>query len=247
MITTNDLNIMNTQTKNKLNTTATTYVNYGKAKNAQWNAEDKHDVASETARQASRILADEIVAIGGGQIDLIAEPKKEKPIRMAAVSALIDPMTASKKALLALKGKELKKPATKEQLALCPKTWVASQQALVETSDRREFISKSDVKNKLTGRINTAIDDLKAMVAYRLGEEKLSGKDGKAGIAPTKRADKKAVKKERVSSVPLTDIQKIHALLNEIIAIWQNTTCPILKKVNVLGLSLVQKIVNLLK
>lgn len=232
--------------KNKLKTSIS-YVAYGKAKNAQWNAEDKHDDALARSKQETRLLADNMVASGVQQIDLIAETKKEKPFRMATVSSLIDAMSVSKKALLALKGKELKKPATKEQLALCPKTWVASQQALVETSDRREFISKSDVKNKLTGRINTAIDDLKAMVAYRLGEEKLSGKDGKAGIAPTKRADKKAVKKERVSSVPLTDIQKIHALLNEIIAIWQNTTCPILKKVNVLGLSLVQKIVNLLK
>lgn len=241
---------MNTKTKTKLNnsTSTTAYVDYGKIKNAQWDAETKIEGLLERAKQASRVLVDEIIATGGKQIDLIFEKGKEKPFRNKVISALDGSLPLAKFELINCKDTvKLKKPASKTELSWCLPSFLKRQSNQIEKSDQRTFIAKADVKNFLTNRRNTAISDLRAMVAYRLGEEKLAPKDAKEGIAPTKRADKKAVKKERVDTTPKSDIQKIHALLNEIIAIWQNTTCPILKKVNVMGLSLVQKIVNLIK
>jgi hypothetical protein len=251
MINNEDLNIMTI--KNKLNnsTSTTAYVDYGKIKNAQWDAETKIEGLLERAKQASRVLVDEIIATGGKQIDLIFEKGKEKPFRNKVISALDGSLPLAKFELITCKDKvKLKKPANKTELSWCLPSFLKKQSNQIEKSDQRTFITKADVKNFLTNRRNTAISDLRAMVAYRLEEEVLAPKDAKEGIAPTKRADKKAVKvvkKERVDTAPKSDIQKIHALLNEIIAIWQNTTCPILKKVNVMGLSLVQKIVNLIK
>ena len=229
----------------------TSYLEYGQSINNKWEAEVKLEGILEKAKQASSILADELVADGVKQIDLIAEPKKEKPIRNAVISALIEPMPVKKKALFALRDKkELNKRASMEMVNWCSPSYIALQYDQIEKSEQRTFIRKSDVRNFLTSRINTAVDDLKAMVAYRLGEQKLSAKDAKEGFAPTKRADKKAikvVKKERVDTAPKSDIERIHALLNEIIAIWQNSSCPILKKLMVVGLGSVQKIVNLIK
>ena len=246
MITTKELNIMTIINKLK---TSISYVAYAQAKNAQWDAEVKYDGSLEKSKQTSRLLADQLVAAGAEQIDLIKETEKDKPFRVEIVNALTSAMAAKKRDLYNLKDKEeLNKPATKEMIGWCSPSHIKKQLAEIDKSEKRTFIRKTDVRHFLTSRVNTAIDDLKAMVAYRLDEEKLSGKDGKAGIAPTKRAKKIAiVKKDRVDTAPKSDIEKIHALLNQIIAIWQNSTCPILKKLNVMGLSLVQKIVNLLK
>lgn len=242
MITTKDY-IMNIKTTKK---TSISYATYGKAKNTQWDAENKLDGLLEKVKQASRLLADQLVADDVKQIDLIAEPKKEKPYRVSLVNALIDPMIEKKKALLELKNKkELHKQATKEMVSWCSPSYIALQYKQVDKSDQRTFIRKADIKNFLTSRINTAVDDLKAMVAYRLGEEKLSGKDGKAGITPTKRADKKAVKKDRVDTTPKSDIEKIHAQINNAIVITQNSKDQSFNKVEILVQ--LQKIVKLLK
>lgn len=231
--------------KTKLKTSIS-YVAYGKAKNAQWEAEHKLDGSLEKSRQTSRLLVDELIANDVEQIDLIAEPKKEKPIRDAVVFNLVDPMPAKKKALLNLKDKkELHKRASKEMVGWCTSSYIALQNKQIDNSNQRTFIRKADVKNFLTSRINTAVDDLKAMVAYRLGEEKLSSKDGKAGIAPTKRADKKAVKKERVDTAPKSDKEKIHAQINNAITITQNSKAQDFNKVEILVQ--LQKIVKLLK
>jgi len=253
MINNEGFNIMNTKTKTKLNTSISTtaYLEYGQSINNKWEAETKFESILERAKQASRILADEIVANGGKQIDLIAEVKKEKPFRNKLISALDEALPLAKFELITCKDKQkLKKPASKTELSWCLPSYLQRQYTEIEKSDQRTFITKADVKNFLTNRRNTAISDLRAMVAYRLEEEVLAPKDAKEGIAPTKRADKKAVKvvkKERVDTTPKSDIERIHALLNEIIAIWQNTTCPILKKLMVVGLGSVQKIVNLIK
>jgi hypothetical protein len=55
-------------------------------------------------------------------------------------------------------------------------------------------------------------------VSYRLEEGKLSAKDAKEGIDPTKRADKVA-KKDRVDTTPKTDKEKIHCQINNAITI----------------------------
>ena len=213
---------MNTQTKTK---TTISYVTYSEAKNAQWDAEIKFEVLLERVKQASRLLADQLVANDVQQIDLIVEPKKDKPYRNELVNALIGSMSDKKKDLFNLKGKkELHKPATKEMIGWCLPSYIALQNKQIDKSDQRTFIRKTDVRNFLTSRINTAVDDLKAMVAYRLGEEKLSSKDGKAGIAPTKRTDKKvSVKKERVDTAPKSDKETIHAKLNDVKATAQNS------------------------
>ena len=233
-------------TKNKLNT-ETSYLAYGVAINKKWDAETKLEGLLESAKQASRIVADDLLARGAKQIDLIAEPKKEKPIRDKVVNALINSMAENKQALLELKSKkELHKRASKEMLNWCSSSYIALQFAQIEKSEQRNFIRKADVKNFLTSRINTAVDDLKAMLAYRLGEEKLSAKDGKAGIEPTKRADKVAiVKKDRVDTTPKSDKEKVHAQINNAIVILQNSKDQSFNKVAVLVL--LQKIVNLLK
>jgi len=239
---------MTTKLKNKLNT-ETSYITYGNAMNKKWDAEVKIEGLLEMAKQASRVLADEIVATGGNQIDLIFEKGKEKPFRNKLISALDGSLPLAKFELITCKDKDkLKKPASKTELSWCLPSFLKKQYVQIENSDQRTFIAKSDVKNFLTNRRNTAISDLRAMVAYRLEEEILAPKDAKEGIAPTKRADKKSTnKKERVDTAPKSDLEKIRALLNEIIAIWQNSSCPILKKFNVAGLILVQKIVNLIK
>ena len=238
-------------TKNKLKASVsipeTTFTAYGININKKWDAENKLDGVSEQAKQASSILADDLVAIGAKQIDLIAEPKKEKPIRDKVVNALIDSMAENKQALLELKDKkELHKRASKEMLNWCSPSYIALQFAQIEKSEQRNFIRKADVKNFLTSRINTAVDDLKAMLAYRLGEGKLSAKDAKEGIDPTKRADKVAiVKKDRVDTTPKTDKEKIHCQINNAITIAQNTRDDSFSKVEVLVL--LQQIVNLIK
>ncbi len=231
--------------KNKLKTSIS-YVAYGKAKNAQWEAETKYDGSLEKSKQTSRLLVDELIANDVEQIDLIAEPKKEKPVRIEIVNALTSPMADKKKALLELKSKkELHKRASKEMVGWCTSSYIALQNKQIDNSDQRTFIRKADVKNFLTSRINTAVDDLKAMLAYRLGEEKLSAKDGKAGIAPTKRADKKAVKKDRVDTAPKSDKEKIHAQINNAIVILQNSKDQSFNKVEILVQ--LQKVVKLLK
>lgn len=253
MINNEDLKIMNTKTKTKLiNSTSTTaYVDYGKIKNAQWDAETKVEGLLEKAKQASRVLADEIVATGGNQIDLIFEKGKEKPFRNKVISALDEALSLSKFELITCKDKQkLKKPASKIEMSWCSPSYIALQYAQIEKSEQRTFITKSDVKNFLTNRRNTAISDLRAMVAYRLEEEVLSPKDAKEGIAPTKRSDKKAakvVKKERVDTAPKSDLEEVHELVNKLIVKCQNTNCPILKKVSVLICSLAHKIVGILK
>ena len=212
---------MNTQTKTK-NTIS--YVTYGKAKNAQWDAETKLEVLLERVKQASRLLADQLVAAGAEQIDLINEPKKEKPFRVDLIGALTNAMSDKKKALYNLKSKEeLDKPATKEMIAWCSPSHIKKQLAQIDVHKTRTFIRKADVKGFLTKNVGTAVDDMKAMIAYRLGEEKLSAADAKAGIAPTKRTDKKAVKKERVDTTPKSDKEKIHAKLNDVRVIAQNS------------------------
>lgn len=237
---------MDTQLKKKLKIKSP-YIQYGVALNKKWDAENKYDGALESVRQYSRVIADDLVAIDVTQIDLIAEPKKEKPFRNAIVKSITDPMSDKKKDLLALKSKkELHKRASKEMVGWCTSSYIALQNKQIDNSDQRTFIRKADVKNFLTSRINTAIDDLRAMLAYRLGEEKLSAKDGKAGIAPTKRADKKAVKKDRVDATPKSDIERAHALVNELVVLCQNTKCPILKKISVAICALAHKIVKLI-
>lgn len=240
-------NKLKTSTKIEVNKTARVFLAYGQSINKKWDAESKLDGVSEKAKQASSILADDIVAGGGKQIDLIAEPKKEKPIRDAVINSLFIPMPLKKKALLELRSKkELHKRASKEMINWCSPSYIALQYAQIEKSEQRTFIRKADVKNFLTSRINTAVDDLKAMVAYRLGEDKLSAKDGKAGIAPTKRADKKSTNnKERVDTAPKSDKEKIHAQINNAIVILQNSKDQSFNKVEILVL--LQKIVKLLK
>jgi hypothetical protein len=239
--------VTKTKLKNKLNT-ETSYIAYGIAINKKWDAENKLDGASERAKQASRVIADDLVARDAQQIDLIAEPRKDKPHRDRVINALTDAMAEKKRALYKVKSKkELHKRATKSEIAWCAPSYIARQYAEIEKSEQRTFIRKSDVKNFLTKNIGTAIDDLKAMLAYRLGEEKLSGKDGKAGIAPTKRADKKpTVKKDRVDTAPKSDIERAHALVNELVVLCQNTKCPILKKISVAICALAHKIVKLI-
>ena len=238
--------------KNKLTTSVSTtaYVAYGQSINNKWNAETKLEGLLEIAKQASAILADEIVATGGKQIDLIFEKGKEKPIRNAVVSALIEPMPKKKSDLIFLRDKkELHKPATKTEIAWCSPSYIALQFAQIEKSEQRTFIRKADVRNFLTSRINTAVDDLRAMVAYRLGEQKLSAKDAKEGIEPKKRSDKKAVKKavkeEKSDPTPKSDREKIHAQINNAITIAQNTRDDSFNKVEVLVL--LQKLTKLLK
>ncbi len=213
---------MVTKIKTKLNNT-TSYVAYGKAKIAQWDCENKLEGHREKVKQASRIAADNLVADGADQIDLIFEPKKDKPFRKAIVNAFISSMSVKKQSLFKLNGEELKKRASKEMISWCSPSYIALQYAQVEKSEKRTFIRKSDVKNFFTKNIGTAIDDLKAMVAYRLGEEKLSAKDARAGIVPTKRADKKPTKKERVDTAPKSDKEVVKALANELQAKIQNS------------------------
>jgi len=233
-------------TKNILNT-STSYTNYGVAINRKWDAETKLDAVVETVRQASCILADEIVANDGKQIDLIFERGKEKPIRDAVVNALVTSMPKNKQALMALKDKkELNTRASKEMISWCSPSYIALQFTQIEKSEKRDFIRKSDVRNFLTSRINTAVDDLKAMVAYRLDENKLSAADAKEGITPTKRADKTAgVKKDRVDTTLKSDKEKIHCQINNAITIAQNTKDQSFNKVEVLVL--LQKLTKLLK
>ena len=233
---------MNIKTKNTIS-----YATYGKAKNTQWDAEVKYEGLLEKVKQASRVLADQLVADDVKQIDLIAEPKKEKPVRIELVNALTSPMADKKKALLELKSKkELHTRANKEMIAWCSSSYIALQNKQIDKSDQRTFIRKADVKNFLTSRINTAVDDLKAMLAYRLGEEKLSAKDAKDGHEPTKRADKIAiVKKDRVDTAPKSDKEKIHAQINNAITITQNSKDQGFNRVEILVQ--LQKIVNLLK
>ena len=186
MITTKELNIMTIINKLK---TSISYVAYAQAKNAQWDAEVKYDGSLEKSKQTSRLLADQLVAAGAEQIDLIKETEKDKPFRVEIVNALTSAMAAKKRDLYNLKDKEeLNKRATKEMIGWCSPSYIKKEYAKIDKSDKRTFIRKTDVRHFLTGRVNTAIDDLKAMVAYRLGEEKLSGKDGKAGIEPTTRS-----------------------------------------------------------
>jgi hypothetical protein len=84
------------------------------------------------------------------------------------------------------------------------------------------------------------------MLAYRLGEGKLSAKDAKEGIEPTKRTDKVSiVKKDRVDTTPKSDKEKIHCQINNAITIAQNTRDDSFSKVEVLVL--LQQIVNLIK
>ena len=246
MINNKGFKIMVTKIKTKLNT-ETSYIAYGVAINKKWDAENKLEGLLEEAKQASRVIADDLVARNAQQIDLIAEPKKEKPFRDMVINALTDAMAEKKRALLELKSKkELHKRASKAEIAWCSPSYIALQYKQIEKSEQRTFIRKADVKNFLTSRINTAVDDLKAMLAYRLGEEKLSAKDGKAGIAPTKRADKKSNNKDRVDTAPKSDIERAHALVNELVVLCQNTKCPILKKISVAICALAHKIVKLI-
>lgn len=245
MINNKGFKIMVTKIKTKLNT-ETSYIAYGIAINKKWEAENKLEYVNEQAKQASRVIADDLVARDAKQIDLIAEPKKEKPFRDNVIDGLIYSMAEKKKALLELKSKkELHKRASKEMIGWCSSSYIALQYKQIENSDQRTFIRKADVKNFLTSRINTAVDDLKAMLAYRLGEEKLSAKDGKAGIAPTKRADKKSNNKDRVDAAPKSDKEKIHAQINNAIVILQNSKDQSFNKVEILVQ--LQKVVNLLK